>query len=398
VRKGWVIAGLFLLSVITYLDRACISSAKNSIAQELGLADSQMGLVFGVFSLGYALAQVPSGWLADRYGSRVVLAGAVVGWSVFTGLTGLAPGFGLLLGARLLFGVFEAAAFPGAARAIADWLPPGERGKANGILFSGTRVGAAVSFPLFAAMLERFGWRLSFPLLGVAGLFWAGGWYWLYRDGLRLEKSHARVEAARGGQRLDLRMLALNCAQYFAGNFTFFICLSWMFSFLQDRYRLSSQEAAFYSAIPLICGGFAQWTAGWMVDHLYGKERWAAWSRRLPAMVGFALAAGGLLLMPGARNALEASLLFALATFGADLTISPSWTFCQDVGGRNAGSLSGTMNMVGNFGSLASAALFPVLAEATGTPNTYFLVAAAMNVGAVVCWVGMKSVGSRAGG
>src|SRR3954466_2764856 len=126
-----VVFALFLLSMITYIDRVCISTAKDPIASELGLSDSAMGMVFSAFALGYALAQIPAGWFADKAGPRTALAVVVAVWSGLTALTGTARSLASLVAIRFLFGVGEAGAFPGSARAICNWLPVGERGRAN---------------------------------------------------------------------------------------------------------------------------------------------------------------------------------------------------------------------------------------------------------------------------
>ncbi len=154
MKRYLVLGALFVLSLITYVDRVAISSAKAPLASGLALSDQAMGWVFGAFALGYALAQIPAGWFADRIGPRWSLATVVVAWSVFTALTGAAQGLLALLGIRFLFGVGEAGAFPGSARAIFNWLPASERGRANGILFSGSRLGGALAFPLLAWMLD----------------------------------------------------------------------------------------------------------------------------------------------------------------------------------------------------------------------------------------------------
>ena len=123
-----VVVGLFILSMITFIDRACIATAKDPISRDLALSDAAMGMVFGAFALGYALAQIPSGWLADRFGPRSVLALVVIAWSALTAVTGLAWNFSSLVAIRFLFGVGEAGAFPGSARAIRNWLPAGGAG------------------------------------------------------------------------------------------------------------------------------------------------------------------------------------------------------------------------------------------------------------------------------
>jgi ACS family glucarate transporter-like MFS transporter len=185
--------------------------------------------------------------------------------------------------------------------------------------------------------------------------------------------------------------MALAMTQYFASNFTFFICLSWMLPYLKKQYRLGDAEAAAYAMAPLLLGTASQWITGWLVDRLY-RTRWRAWSRRAPAMAGFALAAAGVLAVTRASTPEVAVLCFTLAAFGADMTISPSWVFCADVAGRNAGGVSGAMNMLGNLGSFVSANAFPYLNGLTGSAAAYFHLAAALNAVAVWCWFRMRSV------
>jgi MFS transporter, ACS family, glucarate transporter len=393
VKRYGVVAALFVLSMITYIDRACISTAKDPIARDLGFSDAQMGLVFSAFALGYALAQIPSGWLADRYGPRLALAAVVAGWSALTALTGAAWSLTSMVVIRFLFGVGEAGAFPGSARAFVNWLPVGERGMANGVLFSGSRVGAALAFPMLVAMVDQWGWRGSFVVLGLVGVGWAVFWLWWFKDH---PEPRLAVAPPATGQAIGLREVfrttafVAAMAQYFAGNFTFFICLSWMHPYLKRQYGLTDAETAGYAMAPLLVGAVSQWTAGWVVDRLYAS-RWRAWSRRLPAMAGFAMATGGVLAVSGMETPLGAALAFTAATFGADLTISPSWSYCADVAGKSAGSVSATMNMVGHLGAFLSANAFPWLLGITGSARAYFVVAAVLNVIAVFCWLGMKS-------
>ena len=392
-RRYAVVFALFLLSMITYIDRVCISSAKDAIATGLSLSDSAMGLVFSAFALGYALAQIPSGWFADKAGPRIALSAVVGAWSVLTALTGAAWNLLSLVAIRFLFGIGEAGAFPGSARAIVNWLPPGERGRANGVLFSGSRLGAALAFPLLAWMLARWSWRPSFFLLGGVGVVWAIVWLFWFRD---RPSGSASLNPTGISPAAPLRSLlgqpgmALAMAQYFASNFTFFLCLSWMLPYLKKQYHLSDARAAVYAMAPLLLGAGAQWLSGWMVDALY-RSRWRAWSRRFPAVLGFASSAVALLALTRVDTAGAAIVCFSLAAFGADMTISPSWVFCTDIAGARAGSMSGAMNMLGNFGSFVSANAFPFLHGLTGSASAYFLAAALMNAGAIACWFRMKS-------
>ena len=376
---------LFLLSWILYLDRAAISTAKDLIAADLGLSNDAMGVVFGSFALAYALGQIPAGWFADRFGPRVTLTAVVAAWSLFTALTGLAPEFVTLVGVRFLFGLAEAGAFPASARAFYTWLPPELHGRANGIIFSGSRLGAALSFPILAGLLDGFGWRIAFYVLGVPGLLWAAVWFAWFRD--RPAPVSVTVDRPLGEIFRSRAMLQV-MGQYFSSNFTFFLCLSWMLPYLMERYHLTRERASWYSMSILLVGATAQWVSGFLTDWLFRVK--PRWSRRGPAMGGFVVAALALTMLPQASTPEMAVALFTLATFGTEMTISPSWAYCIDIGGGKSGSVSGAMNMVGNLGAFVSASAFPLLARWNGgDAGLYFLVAAALNLASAGLWLRM---------
>ena len=393
-RRYLVVASLFLLSLITYIDRAAISTAKGPMAADLGFSDAQMGAVFSAFAVGYAAAQIPSGWFADRIGPRKALAIAVVFWSLLTAVTGAMTRLGPLLAVRFLFGIAEAGAYPGAARVFYNWLPASERGIANGVLFSGGLLGAAFAFPIYAWLLQHYDWRGAFYILAVPGLLWGACWLMWFRDFPREPMVHEVTDegpAPSVGTLLRSRGMLLAMFQYFAGNFTFYICISWMHPYLLERYGLSAGQAAGYSMIPLLCGAGANWAAGLMVDALY-KSSLRPWSRRIPGVTGFVLATSGVLWVSVADGPTSAIVGFAVATFGVEMTISPSWSFCLDVGGKNAGTISAAMNMAGNLGGVVSTNAFPLLRGLTGSVAAYFYAAALLNVMALVCWQLMPAV------
>jgi ACS family glucarate transporter-like MFS transporter len=394
--RHWVVAGLFVLSLITYIDRAAISSAKEAVGRDLGLDDQRIGAVFSAFALGYALAQVPSGWFADRFGPRLALTSVVVLWSLLTALTGWVGTLGPLLIVRFLFGAAEAGAFPGSARAFYNWLPAGERGRANGVIFAGSRLGAAGAFPVMAWLLSQWDWRTAFYLLAIPGLLWGAIWYALFRDepAIAPQRDEDRDAGAVGfGAVFRSRRMLLGMFQYFVVNFTTFLCLSWMLPYLKQRYSLSSADAAFYAMIPLLVGATAQWFTGFMVDRLYRSER-RSWSRRLPAILGFLVSAAGVASLPLATDVGTATACFTIAAFGAEMVITPSWAFCMDIGGRKSGAVSGSMNMFGNLGSFVSANLFPYLQGLTGDASAYFFTVMTLNLVSAGCWVAMRSVES----
>src|SRR5262245_57049598 len=187
---------VFLLAFVTYLDRVCISAAARYIRDDLRLSTQQMGVALSAFALAYAVFEIPSGWLADLIGPRKVLTRIVLWWSGFTMLTGAAAGFVSLVVIRFLFGAGEAGALPSASNCIARWFPLSERGKANGVLLFGTRVGGMVSVPLVLPIITRWGWRASFAIVGTVGIVWSAAWYTWYRDSPARHPSVSAAELA----------------------------------------------------------------------------------------------------------------------------------------------------------------------------------------------------------
>ena len=272
-RRG-VLALLFVFSFLTIVDRVAISGAKASMAAELGIGDVAFGLIFGIFALGYALGQMPSGWAADRFGPRLFLAAIVVAWSLFTGMTALMTTVSALVAVRFLFGLAESGIYPTASRAIYNWIPARDRGGAQGLLFIGSRLGAAFGLSVVSAAIAVFGWRGTFWALALVGVVLAGIWAAWFRNtpeekaararsGPASPESEARrqtpsrvVEAAAeatartGASLWDVNAVLL-AIQYFASNFTFFIAFTWLLPYLQSRYALGAAEAGAYASVPL---------------------------------------------------------------------------------------------------------------------------------------------------
>lgn len=404
-----MVLGTFILAMNVLIDRIFISVAKEPVSESLQFSDAQMGWVLSIFALGYALFQTPSGILADRYGPRRILTAVVTLWSVFAALSGAAWNFLSMMVVRFLFGAGEAGAFPAMSRAVYSWIPLKERGIVNGINFSGGRVGAALSMLFMPWLLHAAGWRMGFVYLSLIGFVWAVIWYWWFRDDpenhpsipeeekayILKNRQQEAVDAKPVKQGIALKVLFgsknmwLLMVQYFASNFTFFFALSWMFPHIQSTYGLTAAQAGIYSSFPLVSGALGNWFSGWMVDYLY-KKAGLSFSRRFTGIIGFVLAAAGLLASGYMPTPFYAVVFLSLATFGADMTLSPSWSVCNDTGRENSGAVSGTMNMAGNLGSFLTALAFPYLREWTGSVMPFFFAGAGLNILAVYLWTRIK--------
>ena len=404
---------LFFHTVHTYVDRICISAASGAIKSDLGFSDQMMGYIFGIFAFGYALFQIPSGLLIDHYGPKKGLTWVVLVWSSFTALTGAAWNAASMLVCRFLFGVGEAGAFPGATKAFYNWIPAKERGLANGIFHSGARFGAAFSLFLLPFLIALAGWRLTFFINGALGLVWVLVWVLWFKDRPRDKKDvnsaelsyieQGITESVTPDSKLPLahiltspRML-LVMFQYMSSNITFFISFTWLLPYLVMQF---GEGAEVYAPIPLIFGMFAQWTSGWLMTVIY-ENGYPVLSRKLPAIIGFGIAVAGLLCITllQVSSPLTFVLFFSFAVFGVEMTIPPSWSLCMDIGGNNSGTVSATMNMVGNIGSAVSAIIFPffissvtipLIVPSTGTANSFFVFAAVMNLLAIGAWLSIS--------
>ncbi|NND33784.1 MAG: MFS transporter [Saprospiraceae bacterium] len=398
--------GTFILAMIVLFDRILISVAKDPVSETLALSDKQMGWVLSIFALGYALFQTPSGMLADRFGARRVLTAVVTLWSIFTALTGAAWNFVSLLFIRFVFGIGEAGAFPSMAQTIYKWIPVKERGIVHGINFSGGRIGAAIALPIVAWLIEISSWQATFVILGLVGVVWGIIWYWWFRDD---PQDHTGISAEEleiiGKNTLEEKVtpgslsfaklfgsktMWLTMGQYFCSNFTFFFCLTWLFPHLKAKYNLDAVEAGFYSSAPLLFGALGNWFSGWWVDYIY-KQGKLTLSRKLPAITGFSLAAIGVIGSVYMQEVSGAIVFISLAVFGADMTLSPSWATCVDIGRQHSGTVSGTMNMAGNLGSFFTALAFPYMLAATGSDQPFFFLTAGLNLLAIPMWLALNN-------
>lgn len=415
-QRYWLVFLLFLHTVNTYMDRICISTAKGDMQNDIaGLDDKMMGIAFGIFAIGYALFQIPAGWFSDKAGPRRALTIVVVVWSIFTALTGAVHTAIMLLLVRFLFGVGEAGAYPGATRALYTWLPAKERGLGQGIFHSGARIGAAVSLIIMPMIIKSIGWRWTFVLNAFIGLAWGIVWWYWYRDNpanhpavepqelQEIETGIQEAEAAENEsipyvQVVTSSNVLLAMFQYAASNITFFYSMTWLQPYIIEKW---GEDYARYASIPLLIGAAALWISGYLVTSLH-KAGYPVLSRRLPAMFGYALGAFGLILctrLSGSETVWPFILCFSLAIFGVEMTLSPSWAFCMDIGGSRSGAVSGAMNMVGNLGAALGAIAFPYFrdsvtipffAESAGTANSFFVFAACMNVLAIFAWTMMN--------
>jgi ACS family glucarate transporter-like MFS transporter len=362
-----VLAFAFLLTVITYLDRVCISAAAPAIMAELHISVLQMSGVFSAFILAYSLFEVPSGWLGDVRGPRRVLTRIVLWWSAFTMLTGAAQGLRSLVTIRFLFGAGEAGAFPNIIRSFARWFPLRERGRASGVMFLGSRLGGMLSAPIALLLIARLGWRLSFVVFGAIGVAWAAAWTWWYRDSpsdhpaVNAEElawieqdagpaeSHAPATPWRA--LLSSRSVWAICAMYAAYGYGLYFYLTWLPTYLITELGFSALGGGFFASLPFLLAGIADVVGGWLTDRL-ARQHGLRVARCGLGFAAFITSAGLLFATTLAPQATAKAALLALALGSADLALSAAWAAPLDVAAAHAGVITGLMNTFGNLGGL----------------------------------------------
>jgi MFS family permease len=377
----------FILSIITYIDRVCISTAAPAIRQELRLSTVQVGWMFSVFTFAYAFFEIPSGWLADVMGPRRMMTRIVIWWSAFTMATGLAWNFVVLLATRFLFGVGEAGAFPTISRSFSRWFPRREVGNAHGVLFMGTRFGGAIAPPLVVAIMAFAGWRVSFFIFGTLGLIWSMFWWKWYRDDPRdhagttreelqtilegIEQQHATAVDWR--QFLNFNFLLI-CLMYFCVAYPFYFYLTWLPTYLKEARGFTTQQAGLLAGFILFAGGVATAMGGRLTDFLVRR-----YGLRIGRSLGVVvMPVSGLILLVVAltRNPVVAAVLLAVAAATADLCVSACWTMCHDVAGDAAGTATGCMNTFGNIGGAICPLVFGYAVEWWGSWSTPLVITA----------------------
>ncbi|MHB8899304.1 MAG: MFS transporter [Thermoguttaceae bacterium] len=402
--RQYVIVFAVTLAIITYIDRVCISQAAPEIRRELGLSKEQMAWVFAAFSFAYSAFEIPGGWLGDWIGPRKVLMRVVAMWSIFTAATGWAWNLGSLIVFRFLFGAGEAGCFPNLTKAFTLWLPSSERVRAQGFMWLAARWGGAFTPLLVFWVFSIVSWRWGFVLFGAIGVVWAVFFYLWFRDDPR---EHAAVNPAelaliREGRKTELighgnvpwlrflssRTVWMLWLQYFCLSYPWYFYITWLPTYLQEQRGVSATQAAFLACFPLFFGGLGNLVSGVVARRLEASGTDPGQSRRMIASTGFFLAAALLVLSTWLKNPWLAMLAMGASSFSNDLTMPPSWAACMDVGGRYAGSLAGSMNMMGNFGGMMGPLVLSYLLMWTGDDWDFtFYVSGAVYVVGGVAWL-----------
>ncbi len=383
-KSAWiVIALLFLLTVISNADKAIIGFASVSIIEELGLTPEQWGIVGSVFFLLYSLAAILGGALADRVGTRIVIAGMVVLWSLVQFSTIFVSSFAFLLITRIILGAGEGPSYSLAMTAASKWLPKEKRGIGISIISVGGPLGVAISAPILMNLIINYGWRSAFIATGVVGIIWIAVWLWIVK-----EKMDSREESSVIKDSSDLLdnlpeskfssvLLSKNfifialCG--FATYWSFTIGLNWLPNYLENVRQLSAEQLQFVVALPWILITLSQITFSTISDRMYRKTQNVVKARVF--VLGPVMLAGAACYFLGtlaSSNIMAIALLSLGLTFGCITLVLGPAILMELVAKKHQGKIQGWFMAFTSLGGIAGPYVTGLLIQNSSSPMSGF--------------------------
>jgi len=409
-RFRWlVIALIFFITVVNYVDRSAIAYAIGDIARALHFAPHDLallnGFVLAAFSLGYMLTTFFGGIAADHWGARRTLFWSALLWSLAIGLTGIAAGLAMLVAARILLGVAEGPNFPSLNRAVADWLSPHERAIALGNALVAVPLALAIGAPVVTQLILHVGWRGMFFVLMAASVLWLPLWWWLFRDDPArsrhvnaAELAHIRAGAAttapagaptgrgRAPWRLLLgnpTLLANDWAFFVFGYFLFFF-MTWLPSYLQQAYGMKLGAVGAFAVLPWACAALLLWGTGYLSDALLRRTGRLRVARSHLIWITQLLA--GLCILPVVLvHDLHVALVFITLAVGLSMAANACFYAVNvDVAAQRSGTALGVMDTFFAASGFIAPALTGWLVQISGDYRMAFALLALLAASSVL--------------
>ena len=371
----WYVVGLLTLGMsVAYVDRVNLSVAISDIGRLLSLTPQQQGLALSAFFFSYALFQIPSGWLVDRYGVRTPYIAAFVLWSLASASMALTASLTWLIAMRLLLGVGEAVVMPASMRYIRMHFEEKQRGLAVGLYITGTKIGPAIGFPIAAYLLAGYGWRPMFVLSGLVPLLWIVPYLrWVGKDdiaavaangpGVRLTTpDNVSARAILASPAMWGTVLGTFCYMYF-----FYFCMTWMPIYVRERHGLSVTETGWFTGAAFAGMAATAILGGRFADALIGRGHDPVKIRKIFTLAGFALA----VTQTAAVFTTSTSLILFLSAFslcGLGVATANYWALTQTlIPGGAIGTVVGIQNTAGSLAGVAAPVLTGWIIEKTGS-------------------------------
>lgn len=396
--KTNLLSFLCAATVVAYLQRSALGVPSKAIERELQLTSGDMGLVWLAWYIGYALFQLPSGALAERFGSKPALVGFAVVWSALTGLTGCATGFAGLLALWCAMGVAQAGIFVCATKAMAAVFPNAERAFASGALACSMAGGAALSQWLTGELFGPLTWQQVLFAYTVPGFAWALAFALVVpnpeRGAPRAPAGHAARPGTDWGRLFTNPHLLLLCAQQFARAAATALFFTWFPRYLQETKGASAAESGTLSAIPLIAGMCGGLLGGALSDAVLARTGRDRLARQGTAFVAMAVCTGVSAGAYFAGTATGVVVLVSAAAFCAYAAGGNAYALAMRMGGSRVAPVFATMNMAGNVGAGVFPFALGTIADTTGNWNLAMLLFAGLFACSAACWLLLNPTGT----
>jgi ACS family D-galactonate transporter-like MFS transporter len=376
VSNAWRWSIIALLSagvIIAYVDRSNISVALvvPEFKNFFGLTDRDRGTLNSAFFWSYAFLQIPAGWLVDRYGVKYPYAIGFFAWSLITAATALGSSLAQLLGLRFLLGVAESVVTPASMRWIRFHFAEKERGFAVGLYMTGTKIGPAIGAPVAAWLIDGYGWRAMFIILGIGSLLWLIPWMAVIRnDDRQIEKQAVQRSAAAAVPFARIMaspviwgtIVGTFCYMYFV-----YFCMTWMPAYFVERRHLSLNGMGLYQFSSFIGMATMAALSGWAADRLIARGRDPVTVRKAFTIAGFLIASTEVI---GAMSdSINVALFFAVFSLtGLGLATANYWALTQTlIPGGAIGRIVGVQNCAANLPGIVAPLLTGWLVHSTGS-------------------------------
>ena len=391
-RRRWSIALLLGLGVlVNYFDRVNLTVSHDALVSEFRISDVTFGLLLGAYNWTYALCQLPSGVLLDRFGVRRVGIVSTLIWSIASFAAAITRSIAGFFGARFLLGIGEAPTFPANAKAIGHWFPPRERSLATSCFDGAAKFSSAIGVPLIGLMLLRIGWRMSFAATGVISFLYFLLFVGVYRDPKKSWSTHsvvrpdAHVSLGYLLRRKKVIGLALGFGSY---NYVFYLLLTWLPVYLSRTLHIDLAHSFLYTGVPwLVATATDVMVGGWLVDTLIRKG-WNADRVRRVVLVGGTAMGLGILGAARAQTPGQALFWISVSIGGLSAAAPVGWSAPSLIApGNSVGKLGGIMNFSNQISGIAAPFITGYLVSGRQSFAGAFLVAAAYLVIGIASYI-----------
>lgn len=404
---------LFIAGIINYLDRAAFSVTMPYIKDHFGLNPAEVGIMLSSFFFGYALFNFVGGYLSDLYGPRKVFAIAMLSWSLFCGLTGLAFGYISLFIVRVLFGMSEGPISTTINKCISNWVPLDQRARAVGIANAGNPLGGAIAGPIVGAIVVMWNWRIAFIILMSLGFIWTFFWIKAFTDRPHNNPHTSKEEIAEYDEAqkgapgygtdsakvpfifyLTQPIVLFTGLAFFSINYILYFFLTWFPSYLSMEKGLNIQEMSITSAIPWIIGSVGIAIGGMFSDWLYRKTKNLLLARKLIIVGGLILSAICISFAGQVASVTNAVMLMAMGIFFMYLAAAAPWAIVSDnISPDKVGGVGGFVHLLANTSGIIAPILTGFIVQYTNSFIAAFILAGAIGViGALGVAFGVKPI------